>query len=315
MDFRIYPLTDTSRLPELCALFAKGLAETTPEQWLWKHYTPNDLPEGQILVAEDETGVLRGMFAMQPAWYRKGGERILLVQTEDLVIDPEARGQGLMRKLYDYTMEQYRQQGATAITAFSCNDASYPIFLKYGAKNLGDIGALTTPKSLLPHFWNPATYQKNGWDIRFTTKMPEDVFVTPSDAVFKIVKTSRTLAWKFTENPDQRYEWLTIRKDGALVGWAVFYVNRGRFRSAVNICDWELKEIVTPEILTQAVKLLQNLGNWVSLWGRQSDADRKLWQAAGLTQYEPRPDHFVYHPTSPHTPPEQWHITKVDSDN
>jgi GNAT superfamily N-acetyltransferase len=315
MDFRIYPLTDTKRLPELCNLFAKGLAETTPEQWLWKHYTPNDLPEGQILVAEDETGVLRGMFAMQPAWYRRGEERILLVQTEDLVIDPEARGQGLMRKLYDATMEQYRQLGAAAITAFSCNEASYPIFLKYGAKNLGDIGALATRKTLLPHIWNPTTYQRDGWDISVSFEMPADVFVTQGQEVFKMEKTPRTLAWKFTENPDRRYQWLTIRKDGELAGWLVFYVNCGRFRSAVNICDWEVKEQVTSEILSKAVKLLQNIGNWVSLWGRQSNADRQRWQAAGFTQYEQLADHFMYHATTPHTPSEFWHITKLDSDN
>lgn len=315
MDFRFYPLKDTSRLPELCELFAKGLAETTPEQWLWKHYTPNDLPEGMILVAEDEGGALRAMFAMQPAWYRRGEERLLLVQTEDLVIDPACRGQGLMRKLYDYTMDYYRQQGAAALTAFSCNDASYPIFLKYGARNLGDIGALTTPKTLLPHIWNPASYRKKGWNISFANEMPEDVFVTPGISAFKMEKTPRTLAWKFTVNPDQRYEWLTIRKDGELVGWMVFYVNRGRLRSAVNICDWELKESVTPEILAEAVKLLQDLGNWVTLWGRQSDTDRARWQAAGLTQYEPRPDHFVFHSTEGVTPPDAWHITKLDSDN
>ena len=315
MDFRIYPLTDTARLSELCQLFAKGLAETVPEQWLWKHYTPNDLPEGQILVAEDENDVLRAMFAMQPAWYRKGEERILLVQTEDLVIDPEARGQGLMRKLYDHTMDFYRQQGATAITAFSCNDASYPIFLKYGAKNLGDIGALTTPKSMLPHIGNSNRLRKKEWELSCSDTMPQDIFILPGTDTFKMEKTPRTLAWKFTENPDQKYQWLTIRRKGELAGWLVFYVNKGRLRSAVNICDWELQNWVEPEMLSHAVRMLQGKGNWVTLWGRQSEADRKRWQAAGLTQEEHHPDHFVFHGTLDQTPPAHWHITKLDSDN
>lgn len=315
MDFRFYPLKDTSRLPELCNLFAKGLAQTTPQQWLWKHYTPNDLPEGMILVAEDEGGALRAMFAMQPAWYRRGEERLLLVQTEDLVIDPECRGQGLMRKLYDYTMDYYRRQGAAAITAFSCNDASYPIFLKYGARNLGDISALTTPKTALPPLWRKGTYSRDGWKIAISGDMPANLFFIQSDTVFKMEKTQRTVAWKFTENPDQHYQWLTIRKDSELVGWLVFYVNKGRLRSAVNICDWELKACVTPAILAEAVKLLQRLGNWVTLWGRQSEADRARWQAAGLNQEELHPDHFVFHSTGAQTPPAAWHITKLDSDN
>lgn len=315
MEFRIYPLKDTNRLPELCDLFAKGLAQTTPEQWIWKHYTENDLPEGMILVAEDETGKLRAMFAMQPAWYRKGDERILLVQTEDLVIDPECRGQGLMRKLYDHTMDFYRQQSAAALTAFSCNDASYPIFLKYGAKNLGDIGALATPKSLVPKFWKKHTYHRNGWQIQISSEMPTDLFVSGSDTAFKMEKTTRTLAWKFTENPDLRYQWLTIRKDGVLKGWFVFYVNKGRLRSAVNICDWELRPEVTEEILTHSVDILQALGNWVTLWGKQDDANRARWQAAGLTETEEAHDHFMFHSTQGYIPPSHWHITKLDSDN
>lgn len=314
MEFRIFPLKDTSRLPELCALFAKGLAQTTPEQWLWKHYTENGLPEGRILVAEDEAGQLRAMFAMQPAWYRRGEERILLVQTEDLVIDPECRGQGLMRKLYDYTMEDYRRQGAAAITAFSCNDASYPIFLKYGAKNLGDIGALATPKALLPKL-RRRHYRKGGWEIQICREMPKDLFITGKDDVFKMEKTTRTLEWKFTENPELQYQWLTIRKDGALKGWFVYYVNKGRLRSAVNICDWELRSHVTSAILKHAVTILQTLGNWVTLWGRQSDADLALWRAAGLTEQEVHPDHFMFHATADFAPPAHWHITKIDSDN
>ena len=314
MDYRIYPLKDITRLPELCDLFAKGLAQTAPSLWQWKHYTENGLPEGMILVAEDETGKLRAMFAMQPAWYRKGEERILLVQTEDLVIDPECRGQGLMRKLYDHTMDYYRQQGAVAVTAFSCNDASYPIFLKYGSKNLGDIGALATPKTLLPCF--PRRPQlKDGWKIGLCGQIPEDLFITHRDDVFKMEKTVRTLTWKFTENPEQSYQWLIIRRDGVLMGWLVYYVNKGRLRSAVNICDWELRPEVTAIILKSAVDRLRTLGNWVTLWGRQNQADQEIWSRAGLTEQVPGHDHFMFHSTGDLVPPAGWHITKIDSDN
>ena len=315
MEFRIYPLEDTARLPELCDLFAKGLAQTTAEMWLWKHYTENGLPEGMILVAEDETGKLRAMFAMQPAWYRRGNERILLVQTEDLVIDPECRGQGLMRKLYDYTMDHYRQQGAIALTAFSCNDASYPIFLKYGAKALRDIGSIATPKSLIPKKWRKATYDKDGLQILVCDQMPKDLFCAPCETAFKMENTYRTLQWRFSEDPGRSYQWLTIRKDSRLVGWLVFYVNKGRLRSAVNICHWELLDCVDAKTLAQAILILQRLGHWVSLWGIQTPDALALWHAAGLTKVEPAHDHFMYHIINDQTPPTAWYITKVDSDN
>ncbi len=315
MEFRIYPLKDTSRLPELCELFAKGLAQTTPEQWLWKHYTDNGLPEGMILVAEDETGRLRAMFAMQPAWYRRGEERILLVQTEDLVIDPECRGQGLMRKLYDYTMDYYRQQGAAAVTAFSCNDASYPIFLKYGSKELCEIGSISTSKAFLPKFWKKALFARDSWQIQIQAQLPEDLFFTTCDTVFKMEATHRTIEWKFNEDPARSYQWLTIRKDGVLVGWVAFYVNKGRLRSAVNICHWELKDCVEIPILKKAVGLLQRLGNWVNLWGIQTPDTLARWRAAGLTDDGPAHDHFMYHVIDDRSLPTAWSITKVDSDN
>ena len=315
MEFRIYPLKDTARLPELCDLFAKGLAQTTPEQWIWKHYTENGLPEGQILVAEDEAGKLRAMFAMQPAWYRRGEERILLVQTEDLVIDPECRGQGLMRKLYDYTMDHYRQQGAAALTAFSCNDASYPIFMKYGAKDLGDIGSIATAKSIVPMFWKKDRYIRDGWQIQIHDAMPGDLFFSTNDAVYKMERTARTMAWKFAEAPGRHHQWLTIRYEDTLVGYFVFYVNKGRLRSAVNICDWDLKDCVTERILARAVGILRRLGHWVCLWGRQSETDLALWRSAGLDRAESQTDHFVFHATAGQDAPTHWHITKVDSDN
>ena len=315
MELRICHLTDPSRIPELRDLFAQCLSETTPETWVWKHFTDKGLPLGTLLVALDETDKIRAIFGMQPAWYRKGEERILLVQTEDLVIDPACRGQGLMRRLYDYTMDYFAGQGAAGVTAFSCNEKSYPIFLRYGCQELGHIGTISTPKTLLPAFWRRSAWDKNGWQIRICDGMPEDLFCEPCDTAFKMENDYRTIQWKFAQDPDRTYQWLTIRKNGELVGWFVFYANKGRIRSAVNICHWELKDCVDATVLKKAVGVLQRLGNWVGLWGIQTPAHRALWQAAGLTEEDPNSDHFMYHITDGQTPPTQWSITKVDSDN
>ena len=133
--------------------------------------------------------------------------------------------------------------------------------------------------------------------------------------VFKMEKTLRTLEWKFTENPEQNYQWLTIRKEGSVMGWLVYYVNKGRLRSAVNICDWELRPEVTADVLSLAVRRLQSLGNWVTVWGRQNRHDGDLWTRSGMTEQMPAHDHFMFHATGDLTPPSDWHITKIDSDN
>ena len=77
MEYRIYPLEDQSRLEEICALFAKGLADTTPEYWKWKHFSENGQPAGMILVAEAEDGSFAGMFALRPECYIRGDCRLL----------------------------------------------------------------------------------------------------------------------------------------------------------------------------------------------------------------------------------------------
>lgn len=313
MEFQIYPLTDTDRLPELCVLFAKGLGETLPQEWLWRNYTENGLPQGIVSVAEDENGILRGVFAMQPVVYRRKQEQIILVQTQGLVIDPECRGQGLMRKLFNYNLDYFRQQGAQALTSFSCNALSYPIFMKYGSSDLGGLQGLATAKGLRKR-WKKAHFARNGWEIQVSDEMPTDLFFTPGENVFKMEKNLRFMQWKFTENPNQHYQWLTIRRNGVLEGYLVFYVNPGRLRSAVNICDWELRGSVEPGILKKAVDILRSLGNYVTLWGIQTETDRVRWQQAGFTKANTAKDRFVYQPIDS-TPPTVWHITKADSDN
>lgn len=315
MDFRIYPLKDTSRLPELCELFAKGLAETTPEYWLWKHYSDCGLPQGMVLVAEDETGKLRAIFAMQPAWYRRGEDRIMLVQLEDLVIDPDCRGQGLMRKLYSYTVDYYRNEGATGLVGLSANDKSYAVLTKYGFQNLGDFKSITTPKTIVPLFLNIKSYDADGWKIEICDTIPGDLLFTDRQDVFKLEKNQQFMQWRFANNPEHSYQWLTIRHKGAMEGYIVFYVNYGRLRSAVNICDWELTNTVSDDILKAAVDILRSKGNWVNLWGRTDEQSAARWQRAGMTQQGAERDYFIYCPMDDHSIPENWHITKADSDN
>lgn len=313
MEFCIYPLTDTSRLPELCVLFAKGLAKTTPEYWLWKHYSDNGLPKGMVLIADDESGKMRAIFAMQPAWYRQGNSKIMLVQLEDLVIDPECRGQGLMRKLYSYTMDYYRTQGAAGLIGLSANDKSYAVLTSYGFCNLGGIRSVCTSKTLIPRF-SKNGYRNEGWNIVIGDAMPDDLFFSDHSTSFKLVKNKQFMEWKFINSPERTYQWLTIRRDGVLEGYIVFYVNQGRLRSAVNICDWELKESINDCILRKTVNILQSRGNWVSLWGRFDDRSAARWCRAGLKIKSPDQDYFIYYPIDDTQLPTNWHITKADSD-
>ena len=313
MDYHIYPLKEQSRLEELCALFAKGLADTTPEYWKWKHFSENGQPEGMILVAEAEDGAFAGMFALQPERYEWNGREILMVQTEDLVIDPSHRGTGLMRRLYSYAMEYYAAMGAVGFVSF-CNENSYPIFLKYGSVDRGYIYTQNSRKSSLPIYTNKKNAKTGGWNLEISDAMPEDLFYPVHSSGFGMVKGDTFMKWKFADNPEGPFRWLTIREHGELKGYAVVYVTQGRFRRAVNIYDWALKDEVSAEVLKKAVNLLRTYGNWVSLWGKHSDEVAERWKQAGLVEQTEKGTHFVLHQLREAPLPEHWHLTRADLD-
>lgn len=313
MEYRLYPLEDQSLLDEICTLFAKGLAETTPEYWKWKHFADNGQPKGMILVAEAEDGTLAGMFALQPEWYTCADKSILVIQNEDLVIDPAHRGTGLMKKLYHFAKDYYTKEGAVGSISF-CNPASYPIFLKYGAEDRGDIYSRNTPKSLLPLYLRKKNVRFDAWELSVTDQMPSDLFYPVNQDAFQMAKNDRFMKWKFVDNPDGPFRWLTIRNDGKLMGYMVVRTIQGKFRRAVNIYDWALREELPDEVLRAAVKLLRTHGNWVSLWGRYSDAVLDRWARAGLTQKSEQGTHFVLHTFGDAPMPDNWHLTRADLD-
>lgn len=313
MEYRIYPLEDQSRLPELCTLFAKGLGETTPALWKWKHYTSNGQPEGLLLVAEAEDGTFAGMFAVQPVRYACGEEYVTVVQTDDVIIDPAHRGCGLIRKLYHDAWSLCEKRGDNGFISF-CNEASYPIFRKYGSVDMGDIYARNTAKSLLPVYAQKNAAAWDGWQLALSDEMPEDLFYPRRTDGFTMEKNDAFMRWKFVDNPDGPFRWLAIRKDGQLLGWMVVQVTQGRLRRAVNIYDWALRDEVPDETLRRAVQLLKTHGNWVSLWGRYSGVVWQRWSRAGLTQQNEKGTHFLLQAFAGQTLPENWHLTRADLD-
>ena len=313
MDYRIYPLENTDRLDEICTLFATGLADTTPDFWKWKHFSDNGMPKGMILVAEAEDGSFAAVFALQPENYVCNGEKTVIIQTEDLVILPAHRGSGLMKKLYFYAKEHYAKEGATALLGF-CNDNSYPIFVKYGATDMGDSYSWDSAKSLLPIYLNKKRATHKDWKIEVTDEMPNDLFYLENTESFQMEKNDTFMKWKFVDNPEGPFYWLTIRKNGVLMGYVVYAVTQGRLRRAVNIYDWALNDQVDAAVLKRAVDLLRTHGNWVNLWGRYTDAILDRWAAAGIKNKNEQGTRFILHALTDEPLPENWHLTRADLD-
>lgn len=314
-DIKIYPLENSERLNEVCELFALGLANTTKEWWIWKHFTPNGLPEGVVLVAEDSKNYICGVFAMQPAYYCKADEKIMLVQLEDLVIAPEYRGNGLMRRLYDFTLDYYREKNAAGLIGLSANEKSYAVLSKYGFENIADLNGIQSVKTLTPRFWRKDFYKKDEWEITISQDIPQGLFFAQKQNVWKMEKNQQFMEWKFKNSPEREYCWLVIKYRNELVGYIVYYVNQGRLRKVVNICDWELKASVTEKELKKAVRILQTQGNWIYLWGCMSREDEELWKKSGISLKKENKSPFLYYSLNERNKIEAFDITKADSDN
>lgn len=313
MNYQLYPLKDLTRLPEICSLFARGLAETTPEYWKWKHFSENGHPGSMILVAETDNGCITGMFALQPMYYRWENKTLVIVQMMDLVIDPAHRGTGLMKMLFQYAQNHYSQDGCWGFLGFP-NDISYPILMKYGAADMGDICSYETAKRPLPFYREKKHAACRQWQIALTDVPPEDLFDTEVPEECRMTRSAAFLQWKFAENPETRFQWLTLRRNGILQGYMTVSIMRGRFRRAVNIYDWVFHSCVDAHILRQAVKLLLTHGNWVNLWGRYSEADLELWAKAGVSHRSAQNTHFLLIPFDGMDTPRQWHLSRADLD-
>lgn len=313
-EYRLFPLADWSRVSEVQEVFRQGLGETTEAYWDWKYREENGLPERILLVAENQCGELIALTGLQPLDYQIGGKLYRMVQTQDLIILPEYRGTGLMRKLYFFAMEYCAAKGCDAFIQHP-NENSYGPFLKYGATDMGQVGSMSSYKRLLPFSVKPTFLKRvHGWELQIVDRLPEDVFFEESTAECKLQKSKAFMRWRFENIPEEHFQWMTIRKDGTLNGYVVFQTLHGRFRTAVNIYDYELKKDIPQDVLVQAVRLLKSHGSWVSLWGRCSPKEQAMWTKAGLHVTEQGGSHFTLHPFDGQKMPADWHLTRADLD-
>lgn len=313
-EYHLFPLTDWHRTAEVQEVFRQGLAETSEAYWNWKYREENGLPERTLLVGENRRGELVALAGLQPLDYKEGEHLLRMVQIQDLIILPQCRGTGLMRKLYFFAMEYCKENGCDGFVQHPNEKSFYP-FLKYGATNMGSIGSIASKKRLLPFLGRPVYQQCAGdWQLNISDRMPEDIFFEESIEVYRLIKSAAFMRWRFDKNPEDDFRWLTIRKDGVLRGYMVFQAFHGRLRTAINIYDFEIGKDVPADILKQSIRMLSSHGSWVSLWGRLSKKEYSMWAEAGLNVREEGRAHFTLHPFGDQIIPENWHLTRADLD-
>lgn len=307
MENKIYILKDESRIPELVSLFKLGLGETTEAHWKWRLFTPNTWPTPEVIVTENDKGDLIGMATTIPVIY--GDNEYRAVQLCDWVVHPDYRGQGMIGKLYRFLYAHYEARGFDFLMAFP-NDNSYPIFVKYQYKDQESPDCWNTSQHIYVPFLQKKYAASDGYSFQVTDSCPIDQTLLQKPG--RQYRTSAFLRWKYDENPDTDYKWLTIWKNEEVRGYFVFTQTHGRVRTAVNIYDWEY-ELTDAAAFQNAINMLRTFGNYVSFWGKYGEAAEKLLHHAGLVRRSAG-NKLVLKAMSEKGYPEQLNLTRIDTD-
>lgn len=304
---KIYVLTDKQQIPDLIELFRQGLGDTTEEYWEWRLFTDNGVVSPETIVAENEVGKMIGMMSLLPVNYGEHGE-YKGISLCDWVVRPECRGQGIIKRMYQFAMERYEKRGMDFLFGFP-NENSFPILKKY--KYDLHTGLEVWNSSFHFHFNCKECHEMYDKNIEYQVTKACPIMKEISQRKERSYRTPKYFRWKYDMNPETEYQWLSVWKEKEICAYFVFAIGKGRMRTAVNIYDWELF-VDDAEILRTACKIMCSYGNFVSIWGFYGEREQKLLKEAGLKN-SPANTHYMTKQVSTKKIPELV-LTRIDTD-
>jgi len=309
MDYRISILEDPGRIPELIELFRTGLGDTSADHWRWRLFTDVGQPEQPFaVIAEDEAGKLVGVSTFFPVRYGCSGTKA--VEFGDWIVHPSCRGQGLIGKIFGSTCSWFSDQGYAFIMTSFPNQNSGPILRRFGFTDLPNVAEYVTSNRLFFSGKAPADRVVEGVQFRFTDACP--LTEAPQHREGRLQRSLAFLRWKFDQNPDASYRWLSLWQQERCIGYFVYHRNKGRIRTAVNIHDWELEPGSEP-LFSEAIRLLAKRGSFVSIWGKYPEQTLSMFHAAGM-HHSGRSTPTITKPFYPGGVPDDLTLTRADTD-
>ncbi len=278
-DFKLSVFSDPTRIPEIIELFDLGLGHTTQEHWMWRLFSKENPYESVLIIAEDKNNKIVGMSTVITALYGSDLLHRKCMQFGDWVVHPDHRGKGIISLLYNYSLELYKNKGFDFIIEFP-NDNSYPIFQKYGFKQLENTVSYRTPYHFFFSRKIPHDFTYNNVNGLFTKQCPPDLKYNNNKN--RIHRTYNFMHWKYDLNPDTDYNWLVLKEKGEFVGYFVYTLNKGRLNTALNIYDWEFtgKDL---SLFRHTIKILSRYANYVEIWGKYHLETVDMFKASCLT--------------------------------
>ena len=307
------------------------------EEWEWKFKKKPEHTEPFILVFEEDCKIIGHISLWVENAFMNGRLAKIGIRV-DTMVDPDARGKGVYKKLNEALLEEASHEGIVYLYGFPAAKAK-ELFIKYtGANHITDMPRwirVQNPITVLARkftFLKPAkpldrlyTRRKkinwSGYDLCSVNECREEFDELAEQAKFMeealIVRDASYLNWRFLQHPVHTYHLLALYKDGKLRGYVVTHKEKTTITKAM-IIDWlAIDDYDWTLLMDAAMKDLED-ADIIQSWAlKQTQAAKAMKNNGFFHRDNPLP--FVglaiedaYQKMSK---PDKWFITPGDVDS
>ncbi len=267
---------------ELIKLFKTGLGETDIDFWNWK-YLQNTGFDKQIMYVILDGEKYVAMMGFVPFEYLSPDGKVLkYVQTCDLVVLPEYRGQGLFYKIHNYAEDDLANNGYLALFGFP-NDNSLHGFLKmnyhsneiYVCKPKSNLFYMIKNKLKLPTF-NAKSKFDCYVEQDYCTKISQLNFGSNwlLNKYIRLNINKDFLIWRCESYNKGKYKCIFVKENEKLIAYFIVLVTKGSHFTASKIVFFNVNNNYMSQIdsiIKNVKKVIYSFSDMIDFYGIWSD--------------------------------------------
>lgn len=245
---------------QIQTLFKKTFNHTRPlAVWKWK-FIENPKQERPFILVFEEDNQILGHISLWVTDAYLNGEKKKVGLRVDTMVDPDARGKGIYKKLNDALLVEAKQDGIDYLYGFPAPKAK-ELFLRYtGASHLTDMPRwmlIQKPIHLLASKFSPLSIFKpldrifqsfkksklhtDGYEVKEVKRCEQefDQLAERSKHAEQglVVRDAAYLNYRYFDHPEHQYKMIGIYEDRRLIGYVVTHQISGSFENGMLV-DW-----------------------------------------------------------------------------